>query len=453
MRSVQQIHHSDSATSTPGAPLLAGHRSADTGGDSEIQLGFSWLLKLRWGAVGGWLLALLLVRVLLSLALPYMTLLGLIALTALSNALLTWTHPGSSRWQLPVVLAVDVAVLTGMLAVSGGASNPFTIFFLVHVALAALLLEAAAAWAVASLTAVAFLALFFLPSEHALHEHAPGSSHLIGMWIAYVLAAGFIAHFVGRVSRAIRARDRRLAEIASLAAQNERLATLSNFSANAAHALGSPLATIGLAAKELALGICHGAPQSGLMADADLVCREVARCREILAELSARAGESVGEMPTHVTPLRVVEALFHIMPQALVPSLQVSYAGEESQNVGLVVPVKTLAQMLHNLLLNAFDAQEEAGVFTPVELRIEAAGPQVLFHVLDRGRGLTQEVRAKFGEPFVTTKADRGGLGLGVYLVRSYAERTGGYLLFQARPGGGSDALLCLPHHAVQGDT
>jgi two-component system sensor histidine kinase RegB len=422
--------------------------------DSEVQLGLSWLLKLRWGAVGGQLLALALARVMLAFNLPYEALLGLVAFTSASNAALTFVgQPPTSPWLLPTVLVVDVAILTVMLAASGGASNPFTVFFLVHVALAALLLEARLAWAVVALTVVAFGALFLLPAQHSVlfHEHGPWSTHLVGMWAAYVLAAGFVAYFVGRVSRAIRERDRKLAEVASLAAQNERLATLSSFSANAAHELGSPLATIGLAAKELALGIRRKSPDSALAPDADLICQQVARCREILADLSARAGESVGEMPVSAPPQRVVEELRRLVAPALAPHLHVSYLGDASERAALVAPVKTLAQVLHNLIRNAFDAQEDADVFGPIELRVEA-GERLCFRVLDRGVGLTDAVRAKLGEPFVTTKADRGGLGLGVYLARSYAERTGGYLRFQSREGGGSDVELCLPRNAVRGD-
>lgn len=441
-------------TAGSAAPILARRRkAAPAEEETELQLGLSWLLKLRWGAVAGQLMALVLVRVILALDLPYVPLLGLVTFTAATNAgLLLWGQPSTTTWRLPAVLAIDVVVLTLMLAASGGASNPFTVFFLVHVALAALLLEARLAWTVVVLTIAGFAALFFIPSQHlAFHDHGPWSTHLVGMWIAYVLAAGFVAYFVGRVSRAIRGRDQRLAEIASLAAQNERLATLSSFSANAAHELGSPLATIGLAAKELAIGLRREPRSSGLAADAALVCREVARCREILADISARAGESVGEMPVRATPERVVAELLRLMSPALIPHLRLTYDNDASSLAALVAPVKTLAQMLHNLIRNAFDAQEDADVEAPVELRI-VAGERLCFHVLDRGNGLPADIQAKLGEPFVTTKADRGGLGLGVYLARAYAERTGGYLLFQARPGGGSDVELCLAPDALRGE-
>ncbi|MFO7179222.1 MAG: HAMP domain-containing sensor histidine kinase [Pseudomonadota bacterium] len=439
-------------SSADGPVVVRGRRAELAAADTEVELGLSWLLKVRWGAVAGQLVALAFVRFVLALDLPYLPLLGLVAFTAVSNAALTfWGRPAADTWMLPVVLAVDVVVLTAMLATSGGASNPFTVFFLVHVALAALLLEARLAWAIVSLTTIAFATLFFLPAHsttHHHHDHSAWSAHLVGMWVAYVLAAGFVAHFVGRVSRAIRERDRRLAEVAHLAAQNERLATLSSFSANAAHELGSPLATIGLASKELAIALRRDAPDSPLAADAELVCREVARCREILAELSARAGESVGEMPVRTTPGGIVEELLRRTAPKLAAHVRVRYVDAASEHAAIVAPKKTIAQLLHNLIRNAFDAHEEAEVDTPVELYVEA-GEQLRFLVRDRGKGLSPEVRAKIGEPFVTTKAGRGGLGLGVYLARAYAERTGGALTFRARAEGGTEVELCLARDAL----
>lgn len=442
------------ASPTARGAVVAQRRHARV--DTEAQLGLSWLLKLRWGAVGGQVVSLVVAQAILELELPYVPLLALVAFTGVSNAVLSMMldkTAAASTWRLPAVLALDVVVLTAMLAASGGASNPFTVFFIVHVALAALLLEARLAWSVVSLTVVSFAALFVLPAQRLVfHDHGPWSTHLMGMWVAYFLAAGFVAYFVGRVSRAIRERDRRLAEIASLAAQNERLATLSAFSASAAHELGSPLATIGLAAKELAIALRRGSVSDVLVADAELVCREVARSRQILADISARAGESVGEMPVCATPPRVMNELRSLMSPSLSAHIQVSYDCEASRHARLVAPVKTLAQMLHNLIRNAFDAQEDADVRSPVVLRIEA-NERLCFHVLDRGAGPPDDVLARLGEPFVTTKADRGGLGLGVYLARAYAERTGGHLLFRAREGGGSDVELCLPLDALRGSS
>jgi two-component system, sensor histidine kinase RegB len=423
-------------------PILA-RRTSLSVDSSELELGLEWLLRLRRGAVAGQALALTFARLVLKLPLPYATLIALVAFTSITNAVLAALPRRRDRnWLCPTILGVDVLVLTLMLAFSGGASNPFTAFFVVHVALAALLLEPRLAWGLVAMTVLAFALLLFSPTT-PLFAHAayPWSAHLFGMWVAYALSAAFVAHFIGAVSRKIRARDRKLAEVAKLALQNEHLAMLSSFAANAAHELGSPLATIGLAAKELKLGLERGKTAADLEPDAVLVCEQVVRCRGILSALASRSGESVGEVPVATTAFDIVSELERVLPSRL-PPLRVVFDGDAA-GYPIITPVQTVTQVLRNLVKNAVEAQSEAGVTEAVELRV-ASGERLCFHVLDRARGLPPEIRDRLGEPFVTTKRAKGGLGLGVYLAHTFAERAGGYLLFRPRPGGGTDTELCL---------
>jgi two-component system sensor histidine kinase RegB len=437
---------------SPGAAPSA-HRTPPPGHGShgnETLVGMPWLLRLRWGAVAGQCIALGAARVLLAANLPWALMGALVALTATSNVGLSMISSRARGERLiPIVLVGDALVLTAMLVASGGPANPFSVFFLVHVALASLLLPPRAAWGLVGLTVLAFGSLFLWPGQdHHAHVHPVGATHLVGMWVSYAFTASFVAYFIGKVSQALRDRDRDLAAVERLALQNERLATLSSFSANAAHELATPLATIGLAAKELAVAVADRPGTGRLQADADLICREVARCRTILADIAARAGESMGEMPTRTTPREVVRAL----PPETASCLVVRFDGEGAADALVVVPKETLAQMLTNLVKNALDAHDRAAVGEPIELAVTVDG-LLVFHVLDRGPGLPAAIEAQLGEPFVTTKAHAGGLGLGVYLVRSFAERLGGRLVYSARPGGGLDAELALPIDAIGGRT
>ena len=61
----------------------------------------------------------------------------------------------------------------------------------------------------------------------------------------------------------------------------------------------------------------------------------------------------------------------------------------------------------------------------------------------DNGPGLTADVAARLFEPFVTTKPD--GLGVGLAICRSIAERHGGRLTAVPAPGGGLVMTLSLP--------
>jgi two-component system sensor histidine kinase RegB len=65
--------------------------------------------------------------------------------------------------------------------------------------------------------------------------------------------------------------------------------------------------------------------------------------------------------------------------------------------------------------------------------------------VVDRGRGMTDDVLARVGEPFFTTKSPGEGMGLGLFLTRALAEQLGGEFHIASRPGAGTEACFELP--------
>ena len=415
----------------------------------------SWLVRLRWGALVGQLATIALAaREQPDLPLFWLSL--LVAGTAISNLWLAARSESAEGHRAAFLLVADLVAFAALLALSGGPANPFSVFFLVYVALAALLLRGRWAWALLALSVVAFGSLFLLDPDAAgevscdhcaAPEGARFSDHLVGMWVAYGFTACFVVYFIGKVSRALRAQERQLARVENMALQNERLATLSAFAANAAHELGTPLGTIGLAANELSLALQGGADREALAADAELIGREVLRCRRILSELSAQSGASMGEMPRETTVERVLELMRDHLNPAMVERLRVEVAGAASQ-LAFVAPERTLAQMVANLVRNADEAECEAGRDGAVELRVDAEAA-IRFVVLDRGHGMPAALAANPGTPFVTTKAGRGGLGLGLYLVRAFAERTGGTLSVRDRVGGGTEVTLTVARNAV----
>jgi len=189
---------------------------------------------LRWLAISGQVVIVALAVLGLKVSLPLLVIAALISVTVLTNLGLTlWLSSREpSAHALIAVLVLDVLTLTGLLLSAGGAANPFSVFYLVHVALAALLLAPQRAWLFAGLTSLAFGSLFVLPSHvidpHAMHMHHGASAmHLQGMWLAYTLAAGFVVHFVSRVASALQARERELFELQRSAVRHEKLASLS----------------------------------------------------------------------------------------------------------------------------------------------------------------------------------------------------------------------------------
>ena len=417
------------------------------------KIGLAWLVRLRWLAIAGQLAIVALAVLALRVSLPLALAAGLISITALSNVALTvWLRKGEpSAHALTGVLLLDVVTLTGLLLSAGGASNPFSVFYLVHVALAALLLAPRPAWLVAALTSLSFGSLFVLPAHpidpHAMHMHHGASSmHLQGMWLAYSLAAGFVVHFVSRVASALQAREREVFELQRSAVRHEKLASLSTLAAGAAHELGTPLATIALVAKELERGLEASNAADALIADSRLIRQEVERCRDILQQMGARAGEGAGEMLAPVS----VRGVEHDLSEALgarAAQLAFEREGELSE---MVAPKRLLVQVLANLVRNAFDAQAEVGKVEPVRLVTRLEAERAAFEIFDVGPGIPAHAESRVGEPFFTTKAPGAGLGLGVFLARAFAERMGGELTLAARPGGGTVVRLLVPRDMLK---
>jgi signal transduction histidine kinase len=102
-----------------------------------------------------------------------------------------------------------------------------------------------------------------------------------------------------------------------------------------------------------------------------------------------------------------------------------------------------LEQALVNLLLNALEASEGAGV---VALTIEADEGNVRIVVEDEGQGITDEAVERAGEPFYTTKSKHRGTGLGLAIAQEIVASHGGKLfLARAEQRAGTRACIELP--------
>ena len=104
-----------------------------------------------------------------------------------------------------------------------------------------------------------------------------------------------------------------------------------------------------------------------------------------------------------------------------------------------------LQQVVLNLLLNAFDAMQDAPARErKVVVRAESNGAgTVKISVRDQGTGLTSDTLAKVFQPFYTTK--REGLGMGLTISRSIIESHGGRLWAESNADRGATFYFTVP--------
>ena len=110
------------------------------------------------------------------------------------------------------------------------------------------------------------------------------------------------------------------------------------------------------------------------------------------------------------------------------------------QPIVLQADPEQLRQVLLNLMLNAFDA---VGTHGTVVLQTESAPQAAILRVKDTGPGISDALRSKLFEPFVSSKA--AGTGLGLTICKRIVEEHGGMIAAENLPGGGACFTVTLP--------
>jgi two-component system, sensor histidine kinase RegB len=417
-------------------------------GGQPNRIKLSWLLRLHWGGIFGQSLAIAAARWLVGIDVPLLALFAILAFEVVENiALELWLRRGGSVGQgfIATTMFLDAFILTALLALSGGYSNPFSTMYLVNVALATVLLDAAWAWAMLG-TSLALFALLFalhhvgvLQVLSTLDNDEIMALHMQGMWVSFAVAAAFIVYIVARVQLALTRVEEALAAERSLSARKDKVASLATLAAGAAHELSTPLSTIAVAVKELMRSAERGGSQAAALEDLALIREQVGRCRDILHHMSAQAGENAGE-PIIELPLAdwVEEAMAFLAD----PKRVELHAGSDLAAYAVAGPPRGLARALRSLLKNAVQASSPD---EPVVLRVAVEAGQVRIQVIDRGVGMPVEILSRAGEPFFTTKVPGEGMGLGLFLTQTLAEQLGGSLELRSTPGTGTTATLKLP--------
>lgn len=106
---------------------------------------------------------------------------------------------------------------------------------------------------------------------------------------------------------------------------------------------------------------------------------------------------------------------------------------------------RAVRQIWQNLVSNAVK-YSGSGKTVTLETRIE--GGAALLAVTDRGAGIAAADLAKLTEPFAQGSGAKPGTGLGLSVVRRFAELHGGALKIESKPGKGTRVEVTLPRAA-----
>jgi CheY-like chemotaxis protein len=149
-----------------------------------------------------------------------------------------------------------------------------------------------------------------------------------------------------------------------------------------------------------------------------------------------------GYEPQVVDLNQIIEQLHHPVAKMIGEAIRIRL--EPAPRLPQVeVDPSGLQQALFNLIINARDAQPDGGL---IILRTGRHGDgEVALEVIDAGCGMAADLIDRVWEPFFTTKDPGEGTGLGLAMVRSFIEQSGGRVGLTSTPGGGTTARIYLP--------
>ncbi|HET9067570.1 MAG TPA: ActS/PrrB/RegB family redox-sensitive histidine kinase [Amaricoccus sp.] len=402
------------------------------------------LILLRWLAVGGQAAAVLVASLGLGMRIPHLEVTAVIGALAFFN-LAAMGIPAGNR-QLSgrgafLTLLFDLCQLGALLYLTGGLANPFAILIIAPVTIGAsvLSLRATAALAAAAGAIISLLAVRWVPIELASGEPlAIPEALAFGTWAALVIGTAFLAVYARRVSGESFDMSQALAATQIALAREQKLAALGGVVAAAAHELGTPLATIKIAASEL---VDELAGRPDLQEDALLVRAQAERCSRILHAMGPHGRE---------------DALVRFAPFSSV--LEEAAAPHAGRGVRIITRIEgapleespevqpelarqpEIIQGLRNLIQNAVDFAAST-----VWIDLEWSEAELRVEIGDDGPGYPPELIGRIGEPFLgrraPAQADRPadrpaerpgyeGMGLGLFIAKTLLERSGARLHF-----------------------
>jgi two-component system, OmpR family, sensor kinase len=202
--------------------------------------------------------------------------------------------------------------------------------------------------------------------------------------------------------------------------------------ANASHELRSPLARI-----RMALELLDGPPTPVQRQE---LLRNIGELDQLIDEILLASRLDARE--TDVGTFEPVDLIGLAAEESARADAELS---AEQVTAGLAVNgvSKLLRRAIRNLLENA-----RRYAHGPAEVEVLREGRHAVVRVCDRGPGVPADQRERIFEPFYRlpgASEREGGVGLGLALVRSIAQRHHGSVHCEAREGGGACFVLKLP--------
>ncbi|HEG44659.1 MAG TPA: HAMP domain-containing histidine kinase [Phycisphaerales bacterium] len=425
-----------------------------------------WLVRLRWIAALGVIIATFVADKILAIQLQEAAIYSIAALLVGYNSvvflLLRYCDKGDLRMHRTMVtrivnfqMSVDMVILTVLLHFAGGIENPFIIYFVFHMILASILLSARESYFQATLATILLTLLALLEyrgivGHYYLNGFIEGSSFNNGYYVAGVLTAlittlYLVIYMTTSITSQLRKQEAAYWQANILLKEKDKIKD--EYVARVTHDIKGHLAAIQGSLDVVNDGI------TGQLNDkqAEFVGRALERTKKLVTFvrtlLKLTKMRLTHELEKEYFPLGVTieNTMTAIKQRAESKSITVSY-NHSSERYNIYGNSFSVEEMITNLMLNAIKYTPPDG---KIELKITATKDFVEIAISDTGIGIPLEDISKVFDEFFRAsnarKIERDGTGLGLSIAKQIVERHGGRIWAESQQGCGTTFRFTLP--------
>jgi two-component system sensor histidine kinase RegB len=399
--------------------------------EENLHLDRKTLVRLRWIAIAGQLIAVNLVYNYLNLEFPIIESHIIILSGLITNLYLQFRIRVSQLKDIysSFFLIYDLAQLSLLLYLTGGISNPFSLLLIVPAIVSSTFLSMGTTIILGATTVLSLFVLtkFYLPLPGVIEYGFDFPFfYLSGMLISIIVGLIFLSYFGIRFSGETKKRSEALNRLQQVIAKEYELESLGGQAAAAAHSLGTPLATITVVAKELRKEIGKESKHSK---DLDLLISQTKRCGDILKKISQK--QIIEDK--FMSAIKLEDLLEEILRSFMETSNKIIKLNSEKDiNKINVKRSPEIIYGLRNFIGNAVKFSD-----SKVEVELVSNNDAVSINIHDDGPGFPDDIMEVLGEPYIKSKSQKisgkSGLGLGTFLGKTLLERQGAEIIFSNR--------------------
>ena len=402
----------------------------------------STYINLRWIAIIGQLITINVVYFYFNFKFNFVLSNVVILIGVLSNLYLIYIHQRTQLLDIEafIFLLLDILQLSFLIYLTGGISNPFSIFLILPTIFSSSNLGMKSNFLLVTIISliIIFLTFFNYPLSYTANEHFHVDAYYYySTPIALIIALIFLNYFALSFGTESRLRKEALNKIEEIMSKEQELFSLGGQAAAAAHSLGTPFSTIKIISTDLLKQFKY---DNEVKKDIELLASQIDRCSEILKKLTLNP---IIEDDFIDSDLSIADYINEIVKSFQEISKK-EFIINCDQNFNSFNIIKSI-EIIYGLRNFIGNANKFADNKVFINIKSDSNFTEIIIE--DDGAGYPKDVLRKIGEPYIksfkSTVKSKSGLGLGIFIGKTLLEKNYANILCKnSKTRGGAEVSI-----------